>query len=244
MAKKSSGILLTITVLGCLLLTACNNDPTLSADDLETMFQVSSNRALFDGHYAGIERIDAIKKKGNFGIGVFGELDGEMILVDGNVYQTQNDGKILRPAESTTVTFSMVTSFEADITQELNAIPNLEALKAAITPLLENKEAFYAIRIDGNFAYVKARSLPKQIQPYQPLTDILNRQPEFEFYQVQGTLIGFWCPDYVGQLNAAGYHLHFISADRTLGGHINDVTITNAKLQLDKTWWFKSEPAK
>jgi acetolactate decarboxylase len=244
MAKKFMGMLLKIVVLTCLLLTACNNDPTLSPDDLETMFQVSSNRALFDGNYAGIERIDALKKKGDFGIGVFSELNGEMILLDGVVYQTQNDGKILRPPDSTTLTFSMVTSFEPDITRELGTISNLEALKAAITPLLENKDAFYAIRVDGSFDYVKARSLPKQSQPYQSLNDILSHQPEFEFREVKGTLIGFWCPDYVGQLNAAGYHLHFISEDRTQGGHINDVSISNAKLQLDKTWLFKSEAAK
>ena len=244
MAKKFARILLKIVVLSCLLLTACNEDATLSPDDRETLFQVSSNRALFDGNYAGIERIDALKKKGDFGIGVFGELDGEMVLLDGVVYQTQNDGKILQPPESATLTFSMVTSFEPDITRELSSISNLDALKAAINPLLENKDAFYAIRIDGSFDYVKARSLPKQNKPYQSLTDILNHQPEFEFRQLQGTVIGFWCPDYVGQLNAAGYHLHFISADRTQGGHINDVSISNAKLQLDKTWQFKIETAK
>jgi acetolactate decarboxylase len=242
--KKISEFLLKIVVLSCLLLTACNDNATLSADDRETLFQASSNRALFDGNYAGIERIDALKKKGDFGIGVFGELDGEMILLDGVVYQTQNDGKILRPPESTTLTFSMVTSFEPDTTRELGSISNLDALKAAINPLIENKDAFYAIRIDGSFDYVKARSLPKQKQPYQSLTDILNHQPEFEFSELRGTVIGFWCPDYVGQLNAAGYHLHFISEDRTQGGHINDISISNAKLQLDKTWRFKSEPAK
>jgi acetolactate decarboxylase len=244
MVKLFLGIILRIGILSCLLLAACDKDPTLSPDDRDTLFQVSSNRVLFDGNYAGIERIDALKKKGDFGIGVFGELDGEMILLDGVAYQTQNDGKALQPPETTTVTFSMVTSFETDTTRELSAILNLEALKASIDPLIENKDAFYAIRIDGAFADVKARSLPKQTKPYQSLTDILSHQPQFEFRQIQGTIIGFWCPDYVGQLNAAGYHLHFISEDRTQGGHINDVSISNARLQLDKTWRFKIEQAK
>ncbi len=35
-----------------------------------------------------------------------------------------------------------------------------------------------------------------------------------------GTLVGFWAPEYSMALSVPGYHFHFISEDRTVGGHV------------------------
>jgi len=60
--------------------------------------------------------------------------------------------------------------------------------------------------------------------PYPPLSEALAEQAEFELSAVAGTLVGFRAPAYLGELNAAGYHLHFISDDRGSGGHVLDGT--------------------
>jgi acetolactate decarboxylase len=41
---------------------------------------------------------------------------------------------------------------------------------------------------------------------------------------VPGTLLGFWSPPYARSFNVPGYHFHFVSADRSLGGHVLDLS--------------------
>ena len=58
---------------------------------------------------------------------------------------------------------------------------------------------------------------------------------EFNYDNIAGTVVGLYCPDYMSGLNAAGWHLHFISSDKTKGGHVLDVDINSAKLSIDPT---------
>ena len=94
---------------------------------------------------------------------------------------------------------------------------------------------FYAIRMDGTFDYVKTRSVPKQTPPYPKLAEVIKDQSEFEFYNTTGTIVGFWSPEFVSGLNVPGYHIHFLTADHTAGGHVLDFRITNENMKLDIT---------
>ena len=62
--------------------------------DRETLYQVSTIDALMQGAYEGVQPVSEIRKHGDFGIGTFDALDGEMIVLDGTVYQAKADGKI------------------------------------------------------------------------------------------------------------------------------------------------------
>ena len=53
--------------------------------------------------------------------------------------------------------------------------------------------------------------------------------------EVDGTMIGFRCPDYAVGIGVPGYHLHFIRSDRRQGGHVMDYSIELGNLQLDHT---------
>lgn len=33
-------------------------------------------------------------------------------------------------------------------------------------------------------------------------------------------MVGFWAPEYTRAISVPGYHMHFVSADRSLGGHV------------------------
>jgi acetolactate decarboxylase len=59
-------------------------------------------------------------------------------------------------------------------------------------------------------------------------------QPEFEFHDITGTLVGFWTPEYAKTLNVPGYHLHFISSDRTHGGHLLQCRGKELRLQMQR----------
>jgi acetolactate decarboxylase len=87
----------------------------------------------------------------------------------------------------------------------------------------------HAIRIQGTFPYLKVRSVPKQTQPYSPLSEVVGKQQRvFELRNVRGTLVGFRLPQYLKSVNAVGYHLHFISSDHKIGGHLLDGEFLNA----------------
>ncbi|MHC5720185.1 MAG: acetolactate decarboxylase, partial [Nostoc sp.] len=85
----------------------------------------------------------------------------------------------------------------------------------------------------GNFPYLKFRSVPKQTPPYRPLADAIKEQSIFELRNVNGTLVGFRIPKYMQGVNVNGYHFHFITANRKTGGHVLDGQFQNAKVELD-----------
>ncbi|MEI6167905.1 MAG: acetolactate decarboxylase [bacterium] len=186
--------------------------------------QTSTITALLEGGYDGVTSCGELRRKGDFGIGTFDHLDGEMILIDGVIYQAKADGTVARVPDSLKVPFAAVTGFRPDLTWTVGAASDYEALKKNMDAVRAGDNLFLAIRVDGLFDYVKFRSVPPQVKPYPKLVDVAARQPVFERRRVKGSLVGFWCPEYVRTLNLPGYHLHFISEDRKSAGHLLDCT--------------------
>ena len=48
-------------------------------------------------------------------------------------------------------------------------------------------------------------------------------------------MVGFWTPEYASGLNLSGYHFHFVTADRTGGGHVLESTLGRVTISLDDT---------
>jgi acetolactate decarboxylase len=195
--------------------------------------QTSTITALLEGGYDGVITCGDLKRKGNFGIGTFDRLDGEMVLLDGVVYQAKADGTVSQPPASLSVPFAAVTRFTFTTREPLGAAANLESLKKNLDGLRTGGNLFYAVRVEGVFDHVKYRSVPPQVKPYPKLTEVAARQPVFERQSIRGTLVGFWCPEYARTLNLPGYHLHFISEDRKSAGHLLDCSWQGGTVALD-----------
>ena len=176
-----------------------------------------------------------LENHGDFGLGTFDGLDGEMIALEGRFYQIKADGKAYPVDGSMETPFAVVTFFEPDKAVSSNKISDYEQLKQHVDSMLPDRDIFYAIKIEGVFEYIKARSVPAQSKPYPPLDEALKGQTIFEFHDVAGTLVGFWCPAYVDEINVPGYHFHFITADRKAGGHLLDCQIQSAQTEIDYT---------
>ena len=175
--------------------------------------------ALVEGIYEQNIPLSEILKHGDFGLGTFNDLDGEMVLLDGEFYRVGADG-IVRTVDTQTLTpFACVTFFRSMIHENSpDALRYDEFLKWMLT-LMPSPNLFYALRVEGEFSYVRTRSVPKQ-ENYRPLVEVTKEQPEFEFYDVKGILAGFYTPSFMASLNVPGLHLHFLSADRKQGGHL------------------------
>ena len=201
----------------------------------DTLAQVSTIDALLTGIYDGEMTVNDLKKYGDFGLGTFNGLDGEMLAVDGRFYQITSDGKAKQPDTGLKTPFAAVTFFETDQRVDLKPGANFEVFKKQMDNVIPTPNIFYAIRIEGVFRSVKTRSVPKQSKPYKLLKEVVNAQPIFNFEDVKGTMVGFRCPPYVKSINVPGYHLHFLTEDGTAGGHVLEFTVKEAVLNIDET---------
>lgn len=224
------GALLSIIFLGSLPCAQC-------ADD-EILFQVSTIDALLQGVLDGFFTFEDLKTHGDFGIGTFDSLDGEMIALDGDYYQVKADGVAYPVQSNMTSPFSTVTYFQVDQTVAIQNATNFTELSRQLDEELPSRNAFYAVRIDGSFPYIKTRSVPKQDKPYPRLADAVKNQSVFEFYNASGTVVGIWAPEFAEGLNVPGYHFHFITEDRKAGGHILDLQVDKAEAKVDITAGF------
>lgn len=218
------------TLLSLLLLPGCSHCPR--NDD--SLYQVSTIDALLVGIYDGCTTFANLKRNGDFGIGTFDALDGEMIGLDGTFYQAQADGTVLPVADTAKTPFALVKFFAPENTLPLAAAADLTSLMAQLDALLPSTNYFYALKIEGTFPAIKIRSVPAQQKPYPGLAEAASRQTVYRFQAISGTIVGFRTPGFAKGINLPGYHFHFISADRKVGGHLLDCRIDAALLSLDK----------
>jgi acetolactate decarboxylase len=207
--------------------------------DRDLIFQVSTLSALQEGVYDGVASMRELGKHGDFGIGTFAGLDGEMAELDGKFYQIRADGKVYPVADSVKSPFAVITYFEVDQKVALKAPLNYQQLQTYIRTLLPTQNIPYAIKISGQFEYVKTRSVPRQNKPYPRLAEVTKNQPTFEFGKVKGTILGYWLPQYLAGVNLAGYHFHFLTDDRQAGGHLLECRLVAGTLEVDYTYGLK-----
>ena len=203
------------------------------------IFQYSAINALLEGVYDSGMTVGELSRHGDFGIGTFEGLDGEMIALDGIFYQIRADGKAYRIQGSMKTPFALVTIFNAVSVVPPESSLDFQGFTNYLDELIPTKNIFYAIRVDGMFRQVKTRSVDKQQKPYPRLVDALANQPEFELRNIRGTLVGFRCPAYVGGVNVPGYHLHFITEDKMSGGHVLGFQTDSVNIRVEAVHEFR-----
>jgi acetolactate decarboxylase len=199
------------------------------------LFQASTIGALLEGAYEGDLSFAELADHGDLGLGTLNRLDGEMIAIDGEFFRADVDGDVHPVSPQAKTPFAVVTEFEPTVDERLPeaARRSHEDLLASLDALLPAGAGSCAIRLDGRFELVRARSVPAQSPPYRPLTEVVADQHVFDLEDVEGTMLGFRFPAYAEGIEVGGYHLHFISADRCRGGHVLDSRSGALRVRLD-----------
>lgn len=195
-------------------------------------FQTSTLAALLDARYDGDVTIGELGRHGDLGLGTFDALDGELAMIDGEVWRADADGHLSRPAPDTGTPFAVVTAFEPDARIAVGAAVEHEALVALIEEHVP-AHGCAALRFDGRLELVHARSVPRQAKPYRPLAEVANDQHVFDIADTAGSLVGFRFPAEAGGVNLPGYHLHAVTDDRTRGGHVLRARVGPGTLAVD-----------
>jgi acetolactate decarboxylase len=233
-------------LISCVLLISCtqnniskNNDSFKKSDQI---YQYSVFTALANKIYDGDLEVARVKKLGDMGLGTFNGLNGEMIILDGKVFQFLANGQIKEAMDNQKVPFVVTTFFENDQIFQVTEMLDYDGIKKQIEGTFESPNFGYAIKIKGNFNYIKCGSAPRQKKPYlNTLSEALVNRPTFEGENIQGTMVGFWFPNYVGKVNVHGFHLHFISEDKTFAGHVLDFKSDNLNVGMDRCNGFNIE---
>jgi acetolactate decarboxylase len=190
--------------------------------DAHVLFQASTIGALLDGSFDGDLTFAELGEHGDLGLGTLNGLDGEMIALDGWFLRADVNGDVtvIPPQERTP--FAVVTRFKPKVEGELTAGLDHAAILELLDNLAPPGATSFAVRLDGRFAMVRARSVPRQEPPYRPLAEVVADQNIFEFTDVEGTMVGFRFPAFIEGIEVAGYHLHFVDRARRRGGHVLD----------------------
>lgn len=198
------------------------------------LFQASTIGALLDGAFEGDLSFGELAEHGDLGLGTLNRLDGEMIAIDGQFFRADVDGGVTEISPEERTPFAVVTAFQSAVDERLpDSGLGHEELLGRIDDLVPAGASSCTIRLDGRFDLVRARSVPRQEPPYRPLTEVVAEQHVFELREVEGTMVGFRFPAYVEGIEVAGYHLHFISAERDRGGHVLDSRSRGLRARLD-----------
>ncbi|QIX97993.1 acetolactate decarboxylase [Cedecea sp. FDAARGOS_727] len=204
---------------------------TFAARNKENMiYQTSLMSALLSGVYEGETTMADLLKRGDFGLGTFNELDGEMIAFNSQVYQLRSDGSARAASPQQKTPFAVMTWFKPQYRLRIDSLTSRQELHQIIDQKIPSDNLFCALRIDGHFRHAHTRTVPRQTPPYRAMTDVLDDQPVFRFNSRAGVLVGFRTPQHMQGINVAGYHEHFITDDRQGGGHLLDYQLEQGVL--------------
>ena len=223
-------------LLVCLLLPL----ETLEASEksgISSLYQISTLQALLAGEYDGTVSVGELLSKGDMGLGTLDKLAGEMIVWDGVAYQARVDGKVYKVAKTMTSPFANVAKVRDSKTASISFSGSYDVLKKKLNEKFpkQNKPVLFCLR--GTFHKLSYRSVPAQKNPYTPLVDVIKQQVVFEKDFAKGMIVGFRFPDYMAGINATGFHFHFLSEDKTFGGHLlgvesGDIRVTASTLNM------------
>lgn len=225
----------TLIRLFILLLFFCTGFSALGQQaDKGNLFSAGHAAGFIGGLYEDWYTYKDLHKHGDFGIGAPAMLDGELIVLDGKIYKTQATGQTSLVGDAEKTPYAVVCFFKVKQSYKPAGELSKAQLFKYLDSLLTNQNGIYAIHIKGDFKYLKTRAFPPVKQkPYQPLASMLNLQHFFEFNTIKGNLVGYRLPGYMEGPHISGYHFHFLSADKTAGGHLIEVTASNIVIEVD-----------
>lgn len=202
------------------------------------MFQVATLQALALGYTKSVITVEELLRHGDIGLGTFEGVDGEMIVLDGHCYQAMANGTVFEAPKEKGVPFCAVSFMRDESSFQISDIKNIDLLKTFLDILIDERfelNSMHIVRINGCFSKVLARSETGKNSRHIELKNLLeNNQQDFCFENIEGTLVCVYFPDYMDGINAPGWHLHFVSEDRSRGGHVFDVTFEKANALINK----------
>jgi acetolactate decarboxylase len=208
--------------------------PALCGAGEPVLHAYSTIDALLAGAYDGDATVGGLRAQGDFGLGTFNALDGELVAFEGVYYHVRADGSVRVAGDDERVPLAYVLPFRPTTRFALEpgrALPSIKALESALDERLPNANLFYAVAVQGEFENVSTRAIPAQARPYRPLAEAARQQSVFRRERLRATLVGLRSPAFSKGVSVAGWHWHLLSDDRTFGGHVLEASLVAGEVQ-------------
>ncbi|MBJ8325296.1 acetolactate decarboxylase [Streptococcus pacificus] len=200
------------------------------------LFQHNTLASLMAGIYEGTMSVEELLKHGNFGVGTVDSVDGELIVLDGKVYQatgTNDEFKVKEVPSHVLVPYAAVVHHTTTKSWKEDNPIDSENLKKTIEEKLDSHNLFYSVKIKGTFSKMHVRMIPKS-KTGERFAEVAKNQPEFTQENISGTLIGIWTPELFHGVSVAGFHLHFLADDLHFGGHVMDFVMQDGNIEIGR----------
>lgn len=198
-----------------------------------TIVQVATLNSLVSGNFGKMATYSELPIECNFGLGTFENLDGEMLMINGDLYQLKVDGKAYKLDRSIGTPFAVLSNFQpTTIVENFQTKTEMSQFTSLLNKQFPDNNLPFLVRLDGEFDFVHFRSVSAQKEPYPTLAEAAKSQVEFKRENVKGTILGFRFPKYFESFNLPGYHLHFIDEDRRFGGHVLGFTVSKVTIKV------------
>ena len=199
------------------------------------VYQTGTINSLIQAVYEGDTSIKDLKEHGDFGLGTFDLIDGELIACDGHFYRADKDGNLEEVNDSVSTPFAMVNTFKPDIHFKIDQKMTFDELETFISDTLSFTNSIYSIKINADFESISMRSEECQLRPFRSMDITMPYlQNTFQAENIKGVLVGYWFPKYLEQVNVPGFHFHFISDDKKFGGHVFNFKMNSADCFVEK----------
>lgn len=185
---------------------------------MSKVFQFSTISALMSGFMSGEFKLDGCNNDKLFGIGCSCELNGELTIVKGNVWEA-TAGESVHILHNKLVPFVQVTDFEIENSFECFNIDE-KNMPSIFDGEVNSKNFFVAVNVHAKFERIKVRRPQRSSSKVRSILDVSNSQEVSTYIDISGQLIGFWTPDVYGRISVPGFHFHFLSDDKTKSGHV------------------------
>ena len=203
-----------------------------------TIVQVATLNSLVSGNFGKMALFSELPIECNFGLGTFENLDGEMIIIDGIIYQLKVDGKAYQRDRSAGTPFATISNFQPTAEFGLPKQVDMGQFTSFIDTKIPDRNLPLLVRLDGEFELIHFRSVLAQKEPYPTLAEAAKNQTEFKREKVKGTVLGFRFPKYFESFNLPGYHLHFIDEGKQFGGHVLGFNATKGTVKIAESQSF------
>lgn len=223
--KLAIALVSSVLVLTLVVFTIFSQQTPLQNNDV--LFQASSLASLVNGSYQEKMTVHDLLNHGNFGLGAVEYMDGELVCLDAACYRVTTDGMAHELSPESKVAFASMVFFQPDKTFGISEQQNFTGLQKYLDDKLMAKNDIFAIKIDGFFSDITTRTVHKQDKLYVPLSEVVANQTISHLYNTRGTLVGFYVPDYMKEINVAKYHFHFLTDNKEFGGHVLGFDMTN-----------------
>lgn len=222
-----------VVLIFCFCLAGCRlaAPPPENDGTVRRFTQVSLFSTLLCGRYGGVVDLGWVKDRGNLMIASMDRLDGEVMMFDGVVYQVKSDGSVRRPADSETIPYGTIADFRPEATATLGPIASYEDFEAEMGRLFPDENIPLAVHLTGEFGTMRTRSVGRQEQDGLGLAEAAKSAAKFEMSDTTGDLVGFRLPGYLKDVNAPGWHLHYIDTERENGGHVLNFALKGGTLK-------------